>query len=1385
MPKSAHSSLRKFILCPVASRVMPICVLALFFLPAFPPVPASAGEDVSSALNQKVEVPARTIQLKSDNDIAWKSLWDEARRLVREGRLLEAVPVYEKLLDARQGLEAAQWELVTLLLQVKKADAAVPHLEMLVETAPGNLQYLLALAETLGGQGAISRSVELYRRARQHDPENLQALSGLASGLVALQKREEALPVLEILSQRAPDRLWVRRELGRLYYELGYYDKARPHLLALANTETADSESLLNAARVLDRLGLENLGVEYWERLVLRDPLHPEGRARLAAYYLKEGKGEAALPYLLPLLKETPSSPQLLKRLGQIYLGMNRYPEALDYFERYIVVQPNDKDVLRMVVDIHAALGNKTQSLLALDRFLSLESEPNLENLAKAAALYEESGGYPEAVALYDRILLSTPDDPEILAKRARALLAAGDDEKANAMWAHLARRQKLLEVLEILYAQDPRNGKVLEKLARMYLDRGDLAKSLAIFSRLSALGVRSPEVRAGEASVYERLNRSEKALALYEGLLAEEGEVAGIRLRCIELAGRLGLQDKVLEHSRLLAEKSEEFHAAPQTRLRIAEALTDASAFSEAGRQYASLLDEHGDDAGLKTASLLGVARLQQKRALPFEAEQALRQAYLVGPRRGEVLARLFSLALAEKRLSEAAVWLDALERNQALSAAEGKFVALPAREGDGRLFRVRLLAAEGQTRAALRLLGQPADETAVAAPSGENRGIDSSIRREAGLLRAELLLAEERYGEAEVLAVSFLEPDRDFATQALLIRIYQQQGRSAEAEVLLARTVATVREDLRFLLEFLGQLQRQRLFPELCRVADEAAGRYPHSVALSMLVAGAHLENGDSRQAIRILQGVVREFPEHDHATALLAQQLFNNGRFSEALALSEAGASTQRPDLALLRARIFWARHDWDNAARAYADFLAPSVQEQIKAQGERAGVALPLHDESSLWRKLTVPEFDRQASLDALMRPERLLSSEAAASNGVVVPWYARYCWQKRFALEGSAREALGDREYLTAATYLRRLLREYPQDASLRFDLAGIYSRFGQLGPEASLYEDIATSGAAFPGVAEARQRNALKRRPWLSVGYGALREEGREGYKAIRKSWEEGQFHYSPYLQEEWTVYLARLEYRDPDRTARIRGNRALVSYGAAVNEHLALRAGGGAEILENGQPDTTVLDLALEGRLSDRLTGTLSYGRDVNHDTLASLGRNIVQQDYKADMVVDLLASVQVGGGYLYKEFSDNNDLQGYDFWAAYLLFFDPAFLRFSYTYDYQDANSAGGGGPMQADGFALTDHPYWTPMNYWQNRFSVYFRHQLSDDQFRRGVPRYYDLEYTLSYDEKGYPIQSWRGGFFVECTPHVMLEATAELATSQEYRRRQFYLGASYRW
>ncbi len=191
-------------------------------------------------------------------------------------------------------------------------------------------------------------------------------------------------------------------------------------------------------------------------------------------------------------------------------------------------------------------------------------------------------------------------------------------------------------------------------------------------------------------------------------------------------------------------------------------------------------------------------------------------------------------------------------------------------------------------------------------------------------------------------------------------------------------------------------------------------------------------------------------------------------------------------------------------------------------------------------------------------------------------------------------------------------------------------------------------------------------------------------------------------------------------------------------------------------------------------------------YARDAVTDTLASLTRNIVAENYKGGLFLGILPRLITGGDYGYTNYSDGNEVKAYSVWASYIIIPEPTYLQFKFKYEFLDARESGDtGGPLLVDGFAALDHPYWAPTNYWKNSYNILWKHKLSADTLERGTPSYYSAEFMLDYDSQGHVIQTIKGGFFLELTRNFMLESALRLVNSDEYRDRDFTLSAIYRW
>lgn len=1338
-----------------------------------------ADRIVSSPVNESV-VPKREIKQKVYVSTEWKHLWDEARQLVRSGDYERAAKKYEELILQKEDLEEARWEFARVLLQLHQQDKAIVVLERLLEISPDRFEYLNSLAIIMHEKDQTDRSVDLFIKAHEQKPDDLTVLKAIVHGLFSLGKKKEVLPFLEKLYQKLPEDRKVRWDLVQLYYDLGRYDEARPHVADLAQSKKAAPEIVLMAALVHEKLGLDNLAADYWKRILAKKPNNPEALDKIAKLYENSGQGEKALEYLLLLLSIEPDEPTLLKRIGRIYMGQTRFSDALPYFEKYIAHRSDDKEALRLVADIYIALGNEAKTLDVLERFFALEANPDPVNLKQAAELYDVGGRHQEAIALYKRLMSITPNDFEVLAKLAKNLFIVGEEESALSLWEQLDRNQKLLEVLEMLYSQEPFDDRVALKLATMYLNRGDLVKSDNIFKKMGQRGYKKPAFWEYRGLLFEKRDMPEQALRDYEKLLHLSPERDDIRLRCVRLSGELGKLSLVNQYFAAVNGNSAVAENV-EVRLMIASAFRECGAYELALQEYQNILSASFQPANdLKFRALLGLAKVHKDAGMFYEAEEALRIALNFDPDSRVVLSLLFELSLISGRTDDAEIWLGRLEDFDG---------AVSSWQTD--LKRAQLLSAKGAYRAAIklgyRILADISKQKELVSQEGGERDAVFEVNRD--LVR--FLLEAGRLKQAKRQCKKLVDEGKaELEPLVLLTRAYSLGGELQEAKEIFTTALDIAKYDLGTLLRLIVLCRNYGLTEEMLEVASVASQSAPDSLKIKFLLSEALSANGKNKQTVELLDSIVSEYPENIEAPVMRAKMLFKMGQFDKSLAQCEKvlKQKPKRPDVYLLEARILWAQNQKDEAQKKYSDFLAPSVEELFVEKNKQKGLTLPFRKKRSLWSTITFAEDDQLNSyIDMIMEPVYVVehSGQGEGFTDIAASLYALYRWQRQFAVEQEARRFMQRMEYFQAASKYEALLEEYPEEESVLFDLAGIYSRLGKLGKEAGVYEKLKSMNTQYPGLVEVEQRNRLKRQPRISAGYGFQKEEGRDGYKNIRKEKGEMALWYSPHLQHEFDVSVSRINYQTAEGDKKIKSTRAFFEYETDMSDRLSLSLGGGVEALDNGHPDTALFNCALFGKFGDRLNSNIAFTRDLVADTPASLTRHVVQQDITTAVSMNLFSRILLGGEYEFTDYSDGNETSGYELSAAYILFRDPTFLKFSYTYDFKDSQEGASAGIASNDGFATNDHPYWAPVNYWTNRFSLFFRHQLSDNILGRGIPRYYSAEYTVEYDANGHAIQTWGGGFYVELTPSIIAEATAEVTSSQVYRNKEFFLSLVYRW
>ena len=227
--------------------------------------------------------------------------------------------------------------------------------------------------------GYMEQAAAFFRQALQDDPSSAEALYGLGSAYLNLQKTDEAKKSFEAatkLHASYPDTLanaW--NNLGLLAARAGQTDEAIEYF-----KKALDRNPALFVA-------LQNLGSAYrqqrrWddarnalEKALAINGADAEANYSLGMVFAQTGNTERASEYLHKALELRPAYPEALNNLGILYLRTQRPQEAVASFEECIRTSP-DFD----------------QSYLNLAQVYALENQP-----AKAReTLLELLGRHPE-----------------------------------------------------------------------------------------------------------------------------------------------------------------------------------------------------------------------------------------------------------------------------------------------------------------------------------------------------------------------------------------------------------------------------------------------------------------------------------------------------------------------------------------------------------------------------------------------------------------------------------------------------------------------------------------------------------------------------------------------------------------------------------------------------------------------------------------------------------------------------------------------------------------------------------------------------------------------------------------------------------------------------
>mgnify|MGYP001174133863 CR=1 FL=1 len=229
-------------------------------------------------------------------------------------------------------------------------------------------------------------------------------------------------------------------------------------------------------AGLLVKTGQREQAVEWVNKLIALNPKDSEARILLANLYsIMERFGEAAEMYQA-ILVDDPKNFNVRLLLGGLYARTHDYEKARQVLEKLAEINPDSYAGYYYLAKLYQEMRLFDKAAEAFDKALALNWSPMLAY--EAAELYEQEKRYPEAIAIYRRILEEDASD-----ERARSFLAN--------VYFRQGEVDKAISEMENLRDISANPAKVELAICRILLDAG---RRLDAVIRLNAILKKDPQ---------------------------------------------------------------------------------------------------------------------------------------------------------------------------------------------------------------------------------------------------------------------------------------------------------------------------------------------------------------------------------------------------------------------------------------------------------------------------------------------------------------------------------------------------------------------------------------------------------------------------------------------------------------------------------------------------------------------------------------------------------------------------------------------------------------------------------------------------------------------------------------------------------------------------
>ncbi|MFT3709507.1 MAG: tetratricopeptide repeat protein [Archangium sp.] len=435
-----------------------------------------------------------------------KALALKAEVLVAQGKLNDAVPLFEEALAADKNNAFTNGRLAHAYAELNQPEKAAPLFNAALKAQPDSLELTEGYLSTLILLGQMNEATQVmtaantrfpgsatlaylsarvadkldtpkeaedaYKRAIASDPKIIDAYLYLSRLYMRFRRFNEAAPILEQGLAQAPDNAAMRVGMGELAMHERNLDRAENEFKKAIELNRFSADAYLGASQVSLARNKFDLAATQVEKALELNPRIPGGRLQRGEALWKLGRLDEAITELDAAREAEPKNTQIIVTLGAVKFDKGDLNGALTQLNTALVAEPAHPDANFYMARVKNAKSEHTQAIEAMKRALDYNSKN------------------PLYLYWYGRILADARKSDDALAE------------------------------LKLALDVDPKYADALEAMGRIYFDRNDFKKAVEFFQQALKLDSSRQAVRVAIGDAQMKMEDWSGAISSYQEAL-------------------------------------------------------------------------------------------------------------------------------------------------------------------------------------------------------------------------------------------------------------------------------------------------------------------------------------------------------------------------------------------------------------------------------------------------------------------------------------------------------------------------------------------------------------------------------------------------------------------------------------------------------------------------------------------------------------------------------------------------------------------------------------------------------------------------------------------------------------------------------------------------